>query len=94
MRLNAQCRGSQAITTFEWFGSQPKPVSTHTQSCIDWEALDAWNAARRVDLYDLGQLEGRPPREPWELVDHALRLGEVEGNVSGFERVLEGKEGI
>ena len=94
MRLNAMCRGSQAITTFEWFGSQPKPVSVHQQECVDWDALDGWNAERRVDLYDLDKLADRPERMEWELVEHDVRLGEKEGNIEGFEGVLEGKQGF
>ena len=87
------CHGSQAITTFEWFGSHPRPVSTHRQEeCVNWGKLDAWSGERRVSLYDLDALADRPAPQDWELFDHDLRLGIKDGNVEGFTKVLENSD--
>ena len=84
------CHGSQTITTFEWFGSQPKPVSINKRECVNWEKLDAWSGDRRVTLYDLDALADRPEPQEWELIDHDVRLGVKGGDVKGFEDVLQG----
>lgn len=94
MRLMSMCRGSQSIATFEWFGSQPTPVTQDRQECINWEALDEWAAERKVDLYDLDQLADRPEEQPWEVVDHDVRLGVKEGDTKGYEGMLEGTGGV
>jgi hypothetical protein len=91
MRLNAMCRGSLDITTFEWFGSQPRPVPRTERECISWEAFDAWNHERRVGLSDLNIFRDRPEPKDWELLDHDVRLGATKGDVQGFVDLLEGK---
>ncbi|KAF4621709.1 hypothetical protein G7Y89_g14496 [Cudoniella acicularis] len=50
-----------------------------SQACINWEKFDDWNAQRRVDLYDLDALDGRPATQPWELIGHDVRLGVDKG---------------
>lgn len=79
MRLIAMCRGSQAVTTFEWYGSQPKPVNDDQRECINWENFDAWNEERSFDLYDLDAIAERPEPQPWELLEHDVRLGVTKG---------------
>ena len=64
LRLNAMCRGLQSVSTFEWMGAFPRPTVEQQYKCINWEKFDAWNAKRRVDLFDLDALEGRPPISP------------------------------
>lgn len=54
------CRGSRVVSTFEWFGSLPRPALEQQHKCINWEKFDAWNAERRVDLFDLDSLANRP----------------------------------
>ena len=88
LRLNAMCRPDLTIGTFNWFGSRPTPVLSHTAQCIDFDRLDAWTEQRKVNLYDLDSLANRPPTEEWEPKDHAVILGEKAGQVKGFSNKL------
>lgn len=59
------CRGNRAVSAFEWFGSLARPSEAEQpHQCINWEKFDAWNAERRVDLFDLDSFEGRPTAQP------------------------------
>jgi len=79
MRLNAMCHGSRAVTTFEWYGSQPKPVAEEQYECVNWDKFNQWNADRRVEMYDLDAFKDRPEPQEWELIEHDVRLGITEG---------------
>ena len=91
MRLNAMCRGSTDISTFTWVGSHPRPVSTTQRKCVNWEAFDAWNRDRRIDMSDLNIFKDRPEPKDWELFDDDVRLGSKQGDTSGFEQLITGK---
>lgn len=91
MRLNAMCRGSSEVTTFEWIGSQPKPLSTTEHKCVNWDTFDAWNGDRRIALSDLNIFKDRPESQDWEIFDDAVRLGSSKGDTQGFVDLLEGK---
>jgi hypothetical protein len=83
------CRGSQAVTTFEWYRSQPKPVSADNHEYVNWEEFDAWNSKRRVNMSDFDTFKDRPEPQPWELLDRDVRLGikkpEPEQNEEGHD---------
>jgi hypothetical protein len=48
------------VSTFEWMGAFPRPTVEQPHKCINWKKFDDWNAERRVDLFDLDAIEGRP----------------------------------
>ena len=79
MHINAMCCGSTAVSTYKWYGSLPMPSGEEKYECINWEKFDQWNAERRVNLYDLDQFKDRPETQPWELLEHDVRLGITEG---------------
>ena len=45
-------------------GAFARPTVEQKHKCINWEKFDAWNAERRVDLFNLDALEGRPSLSP------------------------------
>ncbi|KAK3322706.1 hypothetical protein B0H66DRAFT_532033 [Apodospora peruviana] len=87
LRLNAMCHAERAVSTYEWMGAFPRPTVEQQHKCVNWEKFDAWNAERRVDLFDADAFEGRPPLSPMctqeEEANLDVRLGTKPGSLPG-----------
>ncbi|OCL09095.1 hypothetical protein AOQ84DRAFT_388408 [Glonium stellatum] len=67
LRQATLCAGDTTPITFDWLEVEvgrplPHPVALYRSECVAWEPLDAWAAARRVDLFRLDTIRGMPGR--------------------------------
>ncbi|KAF2457888.1 hypothetical protein BDY21DRAFT_18614 [Lineolata rhizophorae] len=56
IRQAIMCQGDTSLITFRWGHEQPVPLGNFSSphQCRDWEALDAWNAERHVNVFEPG----------------------------------------
>ena len=54
----ARCKGDTALTTFQWFASDPRPAAIFDgqHECIDWGKLLEWAEERHVSKDEMASL--------------------------------------